>query len=145
MPTPLRPERPQVLIVEDEPAIAGSMATFLRSRGGCEAVIAPDAMVAQGLLAAQRWDVVVIDQLLGRGPQGDAIIRAAAKTDPDLPRRTIFMTGDIGEETAWRIARSGCHVALDKPFALARVLDAVREIIDRSRTMDRAEMDRRRA
>lgn len=141
MPPSSRPERPQVLIVEDEPAIAGCMATFLRTRGGVETVVAPDAMVAQTLLAAQRWDVVVVDQLLGRGPQGDTIIRTAAKADPDLPRRTIFMTGDIAEETAWRIARVGCHAVLDKPFPLARVLDAVRAILERG---DLTEVDRGR-
>ena len=144
MPLPSRPARPQVLIIEDEPAIAGSMASFLRLRGGFEAVIAPDAMIAQGLLAAQRWDVVIIDQLLGRGPRGDMVLRAAAVRDPGLPARTIFMTGAISEGTAAIIAASGCYHALEKPFSLTLLLDLVREILDRDRDAVGAE-ERRQA
>lgn len=139
MPLPARSARPQILIIEDEPAIAGSMASFLRLRGGFEAVIAPDAMVAQGLLGAQRWDAVILDQLLGRGPRGDMVLRAAARRDPALPDRTIFMTGDISEATAEIIAACGCYHSLEKPFSLTLLLDLVREIVDRDRSAAVAE------
>lgn len=124
-------ERPRVLIVEDEPAIARCLASFL-TRNKCEPVIAPDGTRAMSLLALQRWDVVVVDQLLGRGPRGDEVLAAGLASDPQLPTRTIFMTGDITLDTHERIMASGVHAVLAKPFPLMKLLDLVREILERS-------------
>lgn len=127
---PSTPSRPQVLIVEDEPAIARCFATFL-NRNGFDAVTAADGTIALGLLSAQRWDVMVIDFQLARGPQGDDVVRSGAARDPALPARTVFTTGDISEETQRRIASAGCFACLQKPFSLSILLDAARAIVER--------------
>ena len=132
MTSPPAASRPTVLIIEDEQAIARCLAIFLDKRG-FDAVIAPDASVAQGLLGVQRWDVVIVDQLLGRGPKGDEVIELAARRDPGLMDRTIFITGDITEETHERIERTGCHASLAKPFSLLQLHEKVREVVDGAR------------
>lgn len=124
------PPRPQVLIVEDEPAIARCFATFL-NRNGFDTVTAADGRIALGLLAAQRWDVLVVDFQLTGGPQGDDVVRAAAVRDSGLPSRTVFTTGDISEDAQRRIAAAGFYTCLAKPFGLSLLLDSVRAIVER--------------
>lgn len=124
--------RPQVLIVEDEPAIASVFARFLRT-SGFDPVTASAGSIALGLLSAQRWDAVVIDLHLANGPDGDEVIRLAAARDPGLPARTIFTTGDLRPEGAARVARLRCSACLAKPFPAAHLIEVVRQVVERDR------------
>lgn len=124
--------RPQVLIVEDEPAIASVFARFLKSNG-FDPVTASDGSIALGLLSAKRWDAVIIDLHLANGPDGDEVIRTASARDPGLPGRTIFTTGDLRPEIAERVARLQCSACLAKPFPTAHLLDVVRNVVQRDR------------
>lgn len=123
---------PHVLVVDDEPAIARCLATFLNGRG-FHAETEGDAYAAIARLEERRWDVLVLDLRMGPGLRGDELLGAAAILDPDLPGRTVFMTGDHSPAALDLISRTGCRFYLRKPFSLTLLLDAVRALVDADR------------
>lgn len=126
---------PQVLIVEDEPSIARVFARILKSHG-LDPVTAGDGSIALGLLAAQRWDAVVIDVHLPGGVNGLDVLRSASARDASLPGRSVVTSGDLDPETRDSIAALGCFTCLEKPFPAARLVEVVRAVIERDRATD---------
>jgi two-component system NtrC family sensor kinase len=124
-PRRVRDARARILVVDDEPAIRTVIERFLtglgyvvdEAAGGHEAV---------RRLEAATYDAVLLD-LRMPDLSGDAVYAAVHARDPEQAARTIFITGDVRSEEAWRfIAATGC-AALSKPFVLhevARTLDA---------------------
>ena len=117
-PPPAEPEarrlRPgSVLVIEDEPPVAG-MLRDLMTELGLEVSVIADAENAWRILAEDRveFDVITVDLRLS----GVALFERLERDLPALAARVIFITGDIGDaETETFLARSG-RPTLRKPF-----------------------------
>ncbi len=117
----------RVLLADDEPALAGAVAETLRD-AGFEVTLAHDGQEALLLAEAQTFDAVICDLRMPR-VDGPSFYRAVAAVSPPQARRVIFVTGDVtGTEAARFLDETGC-LWLAKPFRLAELLRAVREVV----------------
>jgi len=119
----------RVLVVDDEAEIADLMRTVLEG-AGFDVATAESGAVALELLAEARFDAIVSDV---RMPDidGAALWRAVSVRQPHLARRMLFVTGDtLSRQARQVLEESGCP-SLDKPFAKADLLAAVRAALDR--------------
>jgi signal transduction histidine kinase len=116
-----------VLVIEDEPALATAVAEGLTDAGF---VVTRAADGEEGLerLREKTFDVIVCDLRMPR-LDGPAFYRAITASSPALARRVIFVTGDVaGTEAERFLEESGCRW-LPKPFRLADLLRAARDVI----------------
>jgi PAS domain S-box-containing protein len=117
----------RILLADDEPALAGAMAETLRD-AGFEVTVARDGQEALALAHAQTFDAVICDLRMPR-VDGPSFYRAVEAVSPPQARRVIFVTGDVtGSDTARFLDETGCRW-LAKPFRLAELLRAVREMV----------------
>jgi signal transduction histidine kinase len=116
-----------VLVIEDEPALATAVAEGL-SDAGFLVTRAADGEEGLARLRERTFDVIVCDLRMPR-LDGPAFYRAIAASSPPLARRVIFVTGDVAGTDAERFLEdSGCRW-LPKPFRLADLLRAAREVM----------------
>ncbi len=116
-----------VLVIEDEPALATAVAEGL-SDAGFLVTRAADGEEGLARLRERTFDVIVCDLRMPR-LDGPAFYRAIAANSPSLARRVIFVTGDVAGTDAERFLEdSGCRW-LPKPFRLADLLRAAREVM----------------
>ena len=119
----------RVLVVDDEAEIADLMRDVLEAEG-FDVATAESGAVALELLSEARFDAIVSDV---RMPDldGAALWRAVCERQPHLARRLLFVTGDTLSQQACQVFElSGC-ASLDKPFAKADLLAAVRSVLVR--------------
>ena len=116
----------RVLVAEDEAALAGAVAEGLRE-AGFVVELAKDGQEAFDLVSARPFDVIVCDLRMPR-MDGPTFYRAIAAREPALSRRVIFVTGDVaGTEAGRFLEASGCRW-LPKPFRLADLVRAARDV-----------------
>jgi len=116
-----------VLVIEDEPALATAVAEGLTD-AGFVVTRAADGVEGLDRLREKTFDVIVCDLRMPR-LDGPAFYRAIAASSPALARRVIFVTGDVaGTEAERFLEESGCRW-LPKPFRLADLLRAARDVI----------------
>jgi CheY-like chemotaxis protein len=84
-----RPIGGRVLVVDDEPMIAGHLAVLAQARGAREVVQARSYDEAVALAAAGRFDVALCDYDLGRGRTGLDVVRKLSSEDDTT---CIFVT-----------------------------------------------------
>jgi two-component system NtrC family sensor kinase len=117
----------RVLVVEDEAALAAAVLEGLTD-AGFEVDHAADGEEGLARVAARAYDLIVCDLKMPR-VDGMEFYRAIATRNPALARRVIFCTGDVvGAEAERFLDESGCRW-LAKPFRLADLLRAVREVL----------------
>ena len=117
----------QVLVVEDEPALASAVADSLTD-AGFVVDRAGDGEEALERVAERPYDLVICDLKMPR-VDGMAFYRAIAATAPALAARLIFVTGDVvGTEAERFLEESGCRW-LAKPFRLGDLLRAARDVL----------------
>jgi CheY-like chemotaxis protein len=114
--------RLRLLVVDDEPSIC-QVLTLLLAPHGITVVTALTGAEARTRLAAERFNVLLVDLRL-RDVRGDIFFRSAIETDPSLQDRTLFMTGDISTEAERLIAATNCPY-LRKPFDVTLALQAI--------------------
>jgi DNA-binding response OmpR family regulator len=128
MPTPsTSSNRPRLLLVEDEATISVALGRLL-DRWGFDTLATRTAAEAQLLLRAVDVDVVVIDFRLP-DMRGDELYRWLAVEYPELAKRTLFITGDYGEQALEGIESTGCRSLL-KPFELGIFVHELRSLLD---------------
>ena len=117
--------RAWILVVDDEPAIAGTLRELLAPLHDVRA--ATSAREALAALAGQTFDVIFCD-LMMPGTSGIDLFERIRVQYPGLEHRIVFMTG--GAFTA-RAAEFLAHVPnrrLEKPFSLGLIEQMVREM-----------------
>jgi PAS domain S-box-containing protein len=127
--------RPRALVLDDEPSIR----TFLRKAlvaAGFEAIVAADGETAVREVRDGLIDVALVDHRMP-GITGVDAFEAAIAIQPDLARRWIFMSGDALNPELNAFAESRGIPLLAKPFDLATVTRAARDIVDRLGLADR--------
>jgi DNA-binding NtrC family response regulator len=115
------PERPRVLLVDDERELLESLRTALEVEFDIET--APSAMEAEMLMAARRYDVVVSDHLMAGSTGLEFLIRAQER-HPRTQR--IMVTGYMNPELISRsVSLAGLATCLVKPLHAAQISSAI--------------------
>lgn len=127
---------PQVLIVEDEPAIAELIAVNLRHNGFAP-LWAEDGVSAQRELDAALPDVILLDWMLPGGSSGLNLARKW-RSDPRSKHVPILMLTARGDEPD-KIAGldAGADDYITKPFSTQELLARIRAVL-RRRTPEQA-------
>ena len=119
----------RVLVVEDHPRLAETVAIVLR-REGMAVDIAFDGREALGRVALADYDVVVLDRDLP-GVHGDEVCRAMVADG--RPSRVLMLTAAGTVEDRIEGLGIGADDYLPKPFHLAELVARVRALSRRSR------------
>jgi two-component system alkaline phosphatase synthesis response regulator PhoP len=126
--------KPKVLLVEDEPALAGALADNLEGEGYAVEV-APDGRAALERWAAWNPDLVVLDVMLPglNGLQVCRQMRAQGQTTP-----VLFLSAKGAPEERVEGLRVGGDDYLAKPFHLPEFLLRVKNLLRRRAETPRA-------
>ncbi|MBL8959385.1 MAG: response regulator transcription factor [Gemmatimonadetes bacterium] len=126
-------EGAHVLLVEDEPKTADTVALYLR-HGGFRVTVSRHGAEARDLLVASRYDLVVLDRMLP-GVDGLALARQVREA-ADVP--IIMLTAMVDEEDRLTGFAAGVDDYVPKPFS-------PRELVARCQAvLRRAEVQRER-
>jgi two-component system, OmpR family, response regulator ResD len=117
----------RVLVVDDHPGVRDLVASFLRRRG-YQVQEESDGLAASSLLAADVFDLVVLDVCLP-GLDGIEVLRRL-RTSSDVP--VIMLSGRTAEADRVAGLEQGADDYMVKPFS-ARELEArIRSVLGRS-------------
>lgn len=118
-----------VLIVEDDPAIAKSLALSLGVQGYA---VTTSHSCAEGLRMAQanRFDCILLDVNL---PDGDGFGFCAEirKRDSQIP--VLMLTANVAEESAVRGMEAGADDYIRKPYGIAELSARLRRVLEKAR------------
>ena len=128
---------PQLLIVDDEEALAESLARAARARG-YDVETAREGKEAWSRLCLRRFDVVVTDLRMPGldGPELMGRIRAER-----LPARVVVITGFATLDAAVDCLRKGAVDFLVKPFEVETFLKSVEKAVARTESILAGEPD----
>jgi two-component system NtrC family sensor kinase len=122
---PARVSPSAILVVDDEPEIAATLAEVLE-RDGHTVDIAGDGAEGLDRLRARAYDVIFTDTRMP-GLDGVAFYEELARRLPALARRVIFVTGDLIDRDKREFLESTGRPVVPKPFDL----DSVRRALGR--------------
>ena len=121
---------PKVLIVEDQPAVAGALEVLFHLHDlPCVVAANPDAAVRQvqsGEIAVALQDMNFAPGATG-GDEGVALFRRLREIDPALP--ILLMTAWTSLETAVQLVKEGAADYLAKPWDDAKLVSTVRALL----------------
>ncbi len=120
-----KPPEADILIVEDEPAHAEAMNEGL-SRLGHRCTVAPDGQDAIARIKSQALDIIVTDLMLGDGPDGLDVLRAAREHAPAA--KVILVTAHSSVDTCRSALQQGAFDYIEKPLDL----DELRTVVSRA-------------
>jgi CheY-like chemotaxis protein len=140
----------RLLIVDDNRNAAEIVRSVLASVGAKEMDLATTAERAFEMLQGGGYDIVIVDQNLGKGDEGIALSRRV-RTDPRSvsPYLPILMLTGYTEQRRVQAARdAGVTEFLSKPFTIVGLLRRIEALIHAPRPFVRSEdyfgPDRRR-
>ena len=114
----------RLLLIEDEPTLRESVAKKLR-RSGYETDDCGDGETALELLAAERYDLVLLDLNLPK-VNGMTVLRTLRKTDLETPVLILSARSEISDKVEGLDA--GANDYLAKPFHLAELEARIRSL-----------------
>ncbi len=117
----------KIALIEDEAEIRRMLRTFLE-RNGCTVTEAPDGTAASALLAAETFDLILMDLMLP-GISGEMLI-AELRTHSDTP--VIVISAKSMLETRIEVLRLGADDYILKPFDLNEVLVRIEVVLRRT-------------
>ena len=119
----------RILLVDDDREVLGSMVTALEELG-LEIYIAGDGIQAMRLADQYNPDVVVLDIMLPKRSGFlvlESLKREKKKTDPP---RVIMITGNQGARHRVYAESLGVERYFYKPFRMAKLVQAVTELLE---------------
>ncbi|HEY7234583.1 MAG TPA: response regulator [Gemmatimonadaceae bacterium] len=119
--------RPRLLLIEDEATISVALGRLL-DRWGFDTLAARTVAEARALLGDVSVDLVVIDFRLPDS-RGDEFLVWLQREFPELAKRSLFITGDYGNEALDAIDATGRPYLL-KPFELGIFVHELRALLD---------------
>lgn len=122
----------RVLLVEDDGAIVRTLTDLLRSEGFQVEAEATQSG-AQARLAAERFDIVLLDVTLAEG-NGFAVCAAARETAPGMP--VIFLTASDDEYSTVAGLDMGAIDYIAKPFRARELVSRMRGALRRAGSVD---------
>ena len=124
-PTPRPQVQRRILIVDDEPFVAATLAALLDSDDVTLAGSGEHAL--ERLLADDPYDVVICD-LMMPAMNGIDLYERVRELRPGVERTFIFMTGGAFTARGTEFLQSFPNPCLEKPFESQQVLDAVARV-----------------
>jgi ActR/RegA family two-component response regulator len=118
--------RTRILFVDDEPAIRMTLPAILHMHG-YEVVAAGTVAEALGIMAQQKFDVLISDLNIGNPGDGFTVVSAMRRTQPDA--RTFILTGYPAFETALEAIRAQVDDYLIKPADIEGLVRAIEQKI----------------
>jgi DNA-binding response OmpR family regulator len=121
----------RILLAEDEPNIVESL-RFLLERAGFDLAVENNGHKALAAALGGAFDLLILDVMLP-GIDGYEILRQirANQSVHDLP--VLMLTAKGQREDRERALEAGVDVFMTKPFANAAIVDAVRELAQRTK------------
>lgn len=125
---PILPQRPRVLVVEDDAPIRTALDVALRSEG-YEVRAEADGTSLAAVVESFRPDLAVLDVRLPTGPDGYAMARLL-RSSSDLPM--LFLTAADAVEDRLAGFSAGADDYLIKPFSMAELLARTQALLRRA-------------
>lgn len=126
--------RPTILLADDDPTIADSLAPFLE-RAGFHVLVVSDGVTALDKAQKHHPDLIILDVLMPR-MDGRETLRRLRKSNIWTP--TILLT-QVGEASERALAlEEGADDYLNKPFDPHELLARVRAVLRRARPGERS-------
>lgn len=123
----------RLLVVDDNDLVRAALARLLGRLGAAVRELdpagEPESRFVERVVASVP-DAIVLDLHLG-GRGGVALWRRLRAEVPELAGRTLFVSGAGPDDPAWREAAATGQPLLPKPFAVDRLLGALRELATR--------------
>lgn len=127
-------DRPTILLADDDPTIADSLAPFLE-RAGFHVLVVSDGMSALEKAQAHHPELIILDVLMPR-MDGRETLRRLRKLNVWTP--TILLT-QVGEASERALAlEEGADDYLNKPFDPHELLARIRAVLRRARPGERS-------
>jgi CheY-like chemotaxis protein len=130
----------RILVVDDNRHAAEIVKSVLASVGAQDITEAAAADRAFALMKETAFDVVILDQNLGRGDEGIELVRRI-RNDPGSPNPyvAILMLTGYTEQRRVKAARdAGVTEFLSKPFTITGLLRRVEALINQARPFVRS-------
>ena len=126
--------RSTILLADDDPTIADSLAPFLE-RSGFHVMVVSDGMSALEKAQAHRPELIILDVLMPR-MDGREVLRRLRRSNIWTP--TILLT-QVGEASERALAlEEGADDYLNKPFDPHELLASIRAVLRRARPGERS-------
>lgn len=116
-----------VLVVEDDDAIADALAVHL-TQAGFSAHREADGLLAMAAIDRQRWDLVLLDLMLP-GADGWDVCRHLRARHPDVP--VIMLSARSAEAHRVLGLELGADDYLAKPFSMLELIARIRALLRR--------------
>jgi two-component system alkaline phosphatase synthesis response regulator PhoP len=113
---------PKILVVEDDNNLRFFLVQLFQ-REGYHVTVAPDGDTAMERIAAEEFDLAILDLNLGLGPSGMDVLAVLRQQWPATG--VILLTGHGTLETAITALRLGAHDYLLKPARIAEIRQSV--------------------
>jgi DNA-binding response OmpR family regulator len=127
-------DRPTILLADDDPTIADTLAPFLE-RAGFHVLVVHDGVNALEKAQAHHPELIILDVLMPR-MDGRETLRRLRKTNIWTP--TILLT-QVGEASERALAlEEGADDYLNKPFDPHELLARIRAVLRRARPGERS-------
>lgn len=117
-----------ILIVEDDPNLAQSLATLARDWADAVTVAGTIAEARRAILA-EPPDIVILDFML---PDGDALDLLETECARLRAPAVVAVSAQAHPADTFRLAQLGVRAFLEKPFSLASLEDALRSAAETS-------------
>jgi CheY-like chemotaxis protein len=119
-----QPNRPPILLIEDEPSVMAYLQAALE-RGGYPVVCCQSGVEALQVLASGEFLGVISDMRTPGGVTGADVHAWLSQNRPELASRIVFITGDIAnDETVETLRKTGAP-CVEKPFRVQQLLPVV--------------------
>jgi len=119
-----------VLVVDDEVLLLSFFKAAL-ARNGVEVFVASSADQALQLLERGDFAGVISDLRMESCLDGARVYDWVRKNRPELSRRFVFMSGDVGAPFAVELRERTGAPFLEKPFRIRELLEVIRRITGR--------------
>ncbi len=123
-----KPDKPEVLVVEDEASVLFTYRLLLEEQG-YKVFPALSSREAETVLARKRFDLVLCDLSLEQNHTGFEVFERVRKRDPKVP--CVMLTGYANRETTERAERAGITVFF-KPIEIDEFLRTLKSILRNS-------------
>ena len=114
------PKRPRVLIVDDDPGVARSLARGLRRVADVAMELDPAAALER-VSRGERFDLVLCDVMMP-GMSGPELFERVVACAPELGAAFVFASGGMPAQVQERLRATG-RPCLGKPIAIAALLE----------------------
>ncbi|ASV75521.1 putative response regulator [Thermogutta terrifontis] len=121
------PRRKRILLVDDDPEIVESMRVALEAMG-YEVLIARDGNQGLALADTENPDLVILDMMMPK--RSGFLVLERLRQTRKVPVRVIMITANEGSRHKAYAEMLGVDDYIRKPFAMDRLLDSVRRLLE---------------